>query len=65
MNWSGGFFAPDLTLVRSKQMDRKELAFTKQAILSTKDWDAYQAMIRKCLRVPERNLKYKKKIHKL
>ena len=45
-------------------MNNKEIAFTKQAILSTKDWDAYQAMMRKCLRVPEINLKTVKKATK-
>ncbi len=53
----GVFFAPDRTFIRRKQMNRKELAFAKQAILSTKDWDAYQAMIRKCLRVSEKDFK--------
>ncbi len=48
-----------------KQMNRKELAFTKQAILSTKDWDAYQVMMRKCLRIPVGNVKLKKKACKV
>ncbi len=28
------------------QMDRKELAYAKQALLGIKDWDAFQAVIR-------------------
>jgi hypothetical protein len=28
---------------------KNELAFTKQAALATKDWDTYQAILRKCL----------------
>ena len=27
-------------------MDRKELAYEKQALLGVKDWDAFQAVIR-------------------
>jgi len=30
-------------------MLRNEIAFTKQAILATKDWDTFQAILRKCL----------------
>jgi hypothetical protein len=30
-------------------MTRNELAFAKQAALATKDWDTYQAILRKCL----------------
>lgn len=30
-------------------MTRNELAFAKQAVLATKDWDTYQAILRKCL----------------
>lgn len=30
-------------------MTRNELAFAKQALLSTKDWDTFQAILRKCL----------------
>lgn len=32
-------------------MLRNEIAFTKQALLSTKDWDTYQAILHKCLAV--------------
>ncbi len=42
-------------------MDKRELAFTKQAIMSTKDWDVYQAIMRKCLRGPVNDLKTMKK----
>jgi len=28
---------------------KTELAFAKQAALATKDWDTYQAILRKCL----------------
>ena len=30
-------------------MTKNELAFAKQALLSTKDWDTFQAILRKCL----------------
>jgi len=30
-------------------MMKNELAFTKQAALATKDWDTYQAILRRCL----------------
>lgn len=30
-------------------MAKNELAFAKQAALATKDWDTYQAILRKCL----------------
>ncbi len=29
-------------------MDRKEWAYAKQAALSAKDWDIFQAIIRNC-----------------
>ncbi|MBU1566020.1 MAG: hypothetical protein KJ630_10370 [Proteobacteria bacterium] len=32
-------------------MDRKELAYAKQALLGIKDWDAFQAVIRNWSRV--------------
>lgn len=32
-------------------MDRKELAYAKQALLGIKDWDTFQAVIRTCSRV--------------
>jgi hypothetical protein len=32
-------------------MDRKELAYAKQALLGIKDWDAYQVVIRTWSRV--------------
>ena len=31
-------------------MPKNEIAFTKQCALSTKDWDVFQAIIRKCIR---------------
>ena len=31
-------------------MSKNEIAFTKQCALSTKDWDVYQVIIRKCIR---------------
>lgn len=34
---------------RTYQMLKNEIAFTKQALLSTKDWDTYQAILHKCL----------------
>ncbi len=30
-------------------MTKNELAYAKQAALATKDWDTYQAILRKCL----------------
>ena len=33
------------------QMDRKELAYAKQALLGIKDWDAFQTVIRTWSRV--------------
>jgi hypothetical protein len=42
-------------------MDKRELAFAKQAILGTKDWDTYQAIIRKCLRVADVSCKPRRK----
>ncbi len=30
-------------------MLKNEIAFTKQALLATKDWDTYQAILRLCL----------------
>jgi hypothetical protein len=32
-------------------MDRKELAYAKQALMGIKDWDAFQAVIRTWSRV--------------
>ncbi len=31
-------------------MEKKELAFAKQCALATKDWDVFQAILRKCLK---------------
>lgn len=30
-------------------MIRSEIAFAKTGVLSTRDWDTYQAILRKCL----------------
>ncbi len=30
-------------------MTKNEVAYAKQAALATKDWDTYQAILRKCL----------------
>lgn len=30
-------------------MPKNEIAFTKQALLATRDWDTFQALLRKCL----------------
>jgi hypothetical protein len=49
----GFFISGPQPYQEEQQMEKKEIAFTKQAILTTKDWDAYQAIIRKCLRTPE------------
>ena len=46
---------------RRKQMENRELAFTKQAIMATRDWDTFQAIIRKCLRIRENGVKPEKK----
>jgi hypothetical protein len=48
----GAFFAPD-PIFQEEQMENRELAFTKQAILATKDWDTYQVILRRCLRASE------------
>jgi hypothetical protein len=61
----GAFFLLRAAPFRRKQMENKELAFTKQAILATKDWDTYQAIIRKCLRIPEYDSKCQEKPGKL
>lgn len=51
--WSGGLFllflAPGPMLFLNMEewkMDRKELAYAKQALFGVKDWDAFQAVIR-------------------
>ena len=31
-------------------MQNTELAFAKNGLLTTKDWDTFQAILRKCLR---------------
>jgi hypothetical protein len=54
--WSGGLFyvLPDrcwLLTLEELQMDRKELAYAKQALPAIKDWDAFQAVIRTWSRV--------------
>ena len=37
-------------------MDRKELAYAKQAVMAIKDWDAFQAVIRGWSRLMKRHL---------
>ena len=37
-------------------MDRKELAYTKQAVMAIKDWDAFQAVIRGWARLMKEHL---------
>ena len=32
-------------------MQNTELAFAKNGLLTTRDWDTFQAILRKCLRV--------------
>lgn len=32
-------------------MQNSELAFAKNGLLTTRDWDTFQAILRKCLRV--------------
>lgn len=34
---------------RSSSMSAREIAFTKQSVITTKDWDVYQAILRRCL----------------
>lgn len=34
------------TNMKEWKMDRKELAYAKQALFGVKDWDAFQAVIR-------------------
>ena len=31
-------------------MSQMELAFAKKCVLATRDWDTYQAILRKCLK---------------
>jgi hypothetical protein len=43
-------------------MSAREISFTKQSIITTKDWDVYQAILRKCLsKTVERNFQREKK----
>ncbi len=46
-------------------MEKNELAFAKQALLATRDWDTYQAIIRKCLRIPGKSMELKQESDKL
>jgi hypothetical protein len=32
-------------------MDNKELAYTRQTVLSVKDWDAFQDVLRYCAKI--------------
>jgi hypothetical protein len=41
-------------------MIRAEIAFAKTGALTTRDWDTYQAILRKCLRI--KNSPEKKKV---
>lgn len=46
----------------SSSMSAREVAFTKQGVITTKDWDVYQAILRKCLgKTVERNVQRDKK----
>jgi hypothetical protein len=65
LHWSGGFFFFRPHPYQEEQMENRELAFSKQAILATKDWDTYQAILRKCLRVSEITTKIRKEPDKL
>jgi hypothetical protein len=40
-------------------MLKNEIAFAKQALLSTRDWDTFQAILRRCL-TPARSAQNKK-----
>jgi hypothetical protein len=45
-------------------MHNTEMSFAKSAALTTRDWDTFQAILRKCLRFkksPERQLPKKEK----
>ncbi len=33
-------------------MDKREPAYAKHSIMAVKNWDTFQAVIRKCLRIP-------------
>lgn len=43
-------------------MNSKEIAFAKQALLATRDWDTYQSIIRKCLRIHENERQSQKNV---
>lgn len=44
---------PDLSLqFKGGSMSRNELVFAKKCILATRDWDTFQAILRKCLKQP-------------
>jgi hypothetical protein len=45
-----------LQFSKERQMDRKELAYAKQAVMAIKDWDAFQAVIRGWARLMKRHL---------
>ncbi len=43
-------------------MSRKEIAFAKSCALATRDWDTYQAILRRCLKPqPEKSREAGKK----
>jgi hypothetical protein len=63
--WSGGFFVLQAPMYQEEQMENRELAFTKQAILATTDWDTYQILIRRCLLIRENDIKSQQKPGKL
>ena len=45
------FRAPDLLFhFEEGSMSRKELVFAKECALTTRDWDTFQAILRKCLK---------------
>ena len=49
--WSGGFFRPGPAHFPGRQiMGNSELSFARQNALTTRDWDTYQLILRKCLR---------------
>jgi hypothetical protein len=50
-HWSGGIFLLQAFIPRKRRltMMKNEIAFAKQAVLTTRDWDTFQAILRKCL----------------
>jgi hypothetical protein len=46
----GLFSCPGPLLAKEEIMSQTELAFAKKCVLATREWDTYQAILRKCLK---------------